>query len=160
MTTSISKNTSKLYFCPGCLKCWKDKHKFMLCCDGCKGHMAEKEWTIPLMMEYYGIPGETYGNKPFKIWFPNKKRKPPRDTNGKIIKRIQWNSDFEFDIKPALSFLNSKIGIILQHFIDQQTYYITNLVNEPTKNHWDKLDPEIQYHIDFIKNETVTTLRY
>ena len=57
-------------------------------------------------------------------------------------------------------FLNSKIGIILQHFIDQQTYYITNLVNEPTKNHWDKLDPEIQYHIDFIKNETVTTLRY
>lgn len=144
---------SKYYFCPGCLKSWRVKKEFMMCCSGCKGHVKETEWTIPLMMEYYGIPAETYGDRKFKIWFPKVDRKPPRDANNNIISREPWDPILMninwVDDRSAREFLLTNKKDYYPTFIKQQTEYIDAFLHQRIREHWNRLDPEIQYHIHF-----------
>ena len=143
---------SKYYFCPGCLKSWKVKKEFMMCCSGCKGHVKETEWTIPLMMEYYGIPAENM-KAPFKIWFPKVDRKPPRYATNKIIRRTQWDpikqSIYWVDTSPAVRFLTLNPKKYYKNFIEQQLNHINDLLHQRIREHWNRLDPEVQFYIHF-----------
>ena len=158
MNTSTSTiDYSKYYFCPGCLKSWKEKKEFMMCCSGCKGHVKETEWTIPLMMEYYGIPAETYDNEKFKIWFPKVDRKPPKDATNTIIKRTTWDPIKQsidwVDTSNAVRFLIENPKQYYKNFIEQQLNYINDLLHQRIRKHWNRLDPEVQFHIHFPCNK-------
>ena len=153
MSTSI--DYSKYYFCPDCLHSWKVKKEFMMCCSGCKGHVNETEWTIPLMMEYYGIPAENM-KAPFKIWFPKVDRKPPRDATNKIIRRTPWDpiimSINWMYTAPAITFLTGNNSEYYKNFQIQQLEHINNFLHQRIREHWNRLDPEVQSHIHFPYN--------
>ena len=130
------------YFCRSCLSKWK-RDETMATCPGCQGHV-EYGWTPTDLIRVYGPVLNTYE----KVFFPNLKRLCPPPVaypNVDVYPHV--------DVHVATDWLRS--ANVLPGFKTQQRKFIHTFKKQPTKEHWDLMDPEIQIRI-----RTTLNLRY